>query len=116
MAYFNYLAFIISIAPTLKDLKKILIAAAKIQELEYKSKAIQEAIERRCENFTTNQSAMFDSLLDRPRTTILLDRCINNNSPDKKLLTDPLDVKNETARHFQQVVGSRYSNPPIPEL
>ncbi len=57
---------------------------------------------------------MFDSLLERSRCTIMLDRCINNDSPDKELLTDPQDVQKETARHFQQVVGSQYSNPPIP--
>src|SRR5829696_1391767 len=106
----NFLSLTVS---ALKDLKHILIAAAKIQETEYKAKAIKEAIERRCENFTTNQSTMFDSLLDRPCTTILLDRYINNNSLEKELLTDPSEVKKETARHFQQVVGSRYSNPPI---
>ena len=100
----------------LKDLKKILIATAKIQELDYKSKSIQEAIDRRCDNFTSNQSAMFDSLLDRSRTVIQLDRCINNHSPSKELLTDPIDVKRETARHFQQVVGSRHSNPSLPDL
>ena len=54
MSNIHTLNFIISTAPILKDLKKILIAAAKIQELEYKSKAIQEVIERRCKNFTTN--------------------------------------------------------------
>ncbi|CAG8777606.1 5000_t:CDS:1, partial [Funneliformis caledonium] len=42
-------------------------------------------------------------------------RCVNNNSPDKELLTDPEDVQNETARHFQRVVGSQYSNPSLPE-
>ena len=59
---------------------------------------------------------MFDSLLDRSRITITLDRCINNNSPDKELLTDLKDVQNETARHFQRVVGSQYSNPSLLEV
>ncbi|CAG8598550.1 16344_t:CDS:2 [Funneliformis mosseae] len=53
-----------------------------------------------------NEKAIFDSLLEHPCNTIILDRYINNNSFDKELLTDPKNIQNETARHFQRVVES----------
>ena len=39
---------------------------------------------------------------------IILDRCLDNLSPSRDLLTNELEVKKETARHFQMAAGSTH--------
>ena len=56
---------------------------------------------------------MTNSILDRSKQTITIDRCLNNASPARDLLTDEHDVKNEVARHFQMAAGTSHENTPI---
>ncbi|CAG8760179.1 7271_t:CDS:1, partial [Funneliformis caledonium] len=49
---------------------------------------IKAALKHRCDNFHDDQSRMFDSILDRKRHTIVLDRCLDNSANDLGLLTN----------------------------
>jgi hypothetical protein len=93
--------------PKIKSLLKLVSIALKIKEDENRTKTIKKALEQRCENFQTNQSKMIDSILNRKRQVITLDRCIDNSGSNLGLLTSGEDVKRETARHFQYAAGSQ---------
>ncbi|CAI2196556.1 1970_t:CDS:1, partial [Funneliformis geosporum] len=44
------------------------------KEEDHKAQAIKKALEQRCNNFRDNQTKMYDSLLNRERHVIVLDR------------------------------------------
>ena len=62
---------------------------------------MQHFIQRCCEDFHSNQSRMIDSVLERTKKKIVIDRIVVNN----ELITDPVHVKSETAQHFQNCTG-----------
>jgi hypothetical protein len=101
--------------PKIKSLLGLISTALKIKEDEHKTKTIKQALEQRCDNFQTDQSKMIDSILDRKRHTILLDRCLDNSPANLGLLTSADDVKKETVRHFQHAVGPQNAPCEIPD-
>ena len=52
------------------------------------------------DNFHDDQARMYDSILNRQRQTIILDRCLNNSPDDLGLLTSTDKVKREINCHF----------------
>ena len=73
---------------------------------------MQHFIQRRCEDFHSNQSRMIDSVLERTKKKIVIDRIM----VDGNLITDPELVKSKTAQHFQSCMGDLPpSNSVIPE-
>ena len=57
---------------------------------------------------------MIDSIINRHRKVIHLDRCMDGSTCNKGLLTDPNDVINKTNRHFQRVTGTSHHSETIP--
>ena len=51
---------------------------------------------------------MLDSLLNRDKRFIILDRIIINKNGEQILLTDEASIKQETNNHFQRVAGSKH--------
>ena len=100
--------------PQIRSLVSLASTALKLKEEDYKTKMIKQALEQRCENFQTNQSRMIDSILNRKRQTIVLDRCLDNSPLNLGLLTSAEDVKKETARHFQHAAGPQNAPHDIP--
>src|SRR5688572_3921366 len=58
---------------------------------------------------------MIDSILNRKRKIINLDRCLDNSQLDRPLLTNNIEVKNEVNRHFQHIAGTTHCDKSIPE-
>jgi hypothetical protein len=102
-------------APLIKQLFHAFTVKTRLMEQEYKEKSIKESLEKRCQDYKDNQSDMIDSLINRHRKTIRLDRCIDRSLNNNGLLTNPTDVMNETKRHFQQVTGTVHHFKEIPE-
>ena len=58
-------------------------------------------IQQRCQNYQDNPKAMLDSLLNRSKKVIRLDRLVVKDSHgDQILLTEPDDIKQATIHHF----------------
>jgi hypothetical protein len=92
-----------------------MLIKAKLHESEYKLKSIHHALETRLENFNSAPSKMIDSILNRTKKTIILDRCLDNSSTACDLLTSESDVRKESARHFQMAAGSTHSDVSLDE-
>jgi hypothetical protein len=99
-----------SLAPQIELMLSCLLVKAKLHKSEYKLKSIQHALETRLENFNSTPSKMIDSILNRTKKTIILDRCLDNSSTARDLLTSESEVKKESARHFQMAAGSTHSD------
>ena len=93
-----------------------LIVKANFGERQHKKNSVNEAIKRRCEDLEKRQSRMLDSILDRDKRKIIIDKVItkdeNNNTV---LLTEAEEIKRKTAHHFQNVAGSKNSIKKIPQ-
>lgn len=109
------LVHINSVITDIKLLLAGLYVEAKLKEQEFKIKSIQQALQARIDDYNADPSRMIDSILNRKRKIINLDRCLDNSKHDKPLLTDGTDVKNEVNRHFQQIAGTTHCNKIIPE-
>jgi hypothetical protein len=99
-----------SLTTYINQLLAATLVKAKLHEHEHKLKAIQQAIDKRLENYSTSPSNMIDSVLERSKKTIILDRCFDNSSSSRDLLTDEKQVKTEVAHHFQMAAGSSHEN------
>ncbi|CAG8598410.1 5241_t:CDS:2 [Diversispora eburnea] len=87
------------------DTREDLIEALRIASLDFQSvaraekkketlKQIQEAIERRWENLKENPKRMINSILDRQRKSIIMDRIINENEEGNiEIITDSTEIK-----------------------
>ena len=94
-------------------LLKVLLCKAKIHENEYKLSSIQKNLEQRLDAYANDPKKMLDSVLNRARKTIVLDRCLSRNTQD--LLTDEHLVKQTVNDHFQRAAGTTHELKDIPE-
>src|SRR3990170_1156173 len=100
---------------TLHGFIQSLIIKANLGERRHKTHSINKAVRRRCEALENNQSQMLDSLLERDKRKIVIDKVITKDKNNEMvLLTEAEDVKEKVADHFQKVAGSRNKPKPIP--
>ena len=79
----------------LLELNKILRTKYKIEESIYTEQQIKECSDKRCEYIVEDQSKMIDSLLEREKKSITLDRCIiKDNNNEEILLMEKDEVLN----------------------
>ncbi|CAG8710723.1 13299_t:CDS:2 [Dentiscutata erythropus] len=94
------------------DTREDLIEALRIASLDFQSvaraekkketlKQIQEAVERRWENLKENPKRMINSILDRQRKSIIMDRIINENEEGNiEIITDSIEIKEAVKNYF----------------
>ena len=67
-------------------------------------------IQQRCQDYQDDPKVMLDSLLNRSKRVIRLDRLVVKDShSDQTLLTDPATIKQVTIYHFQNIAGSSHA-------
>jgi hypothetical protein len=75
----------------------------RAEEIErQRLKEIEQNIERRCQMINGKQGRMLMSLLDKPLNKIRIDRLVELEDLNRKLITNPQEVLEKTKKHFQQ--------------
>src|SRR5215216_7266734 len=94
---------IIAIKAYLKDTHRTLLGYAKIELQKLKELSIKQCIDQRCSNLSTNPSKMIESILNRKKKSIIMDRRLIDipNSNDKYFTINPTEIKNASINHFQ---------------
>ncbi|CAG8752159.1 11847_t:CDS:1, partial [Dentiscutata erythropus] len=114
------------------EIEKILINNRKYEELLYKFKEqsirfqtiarvekkkenfkkIQKTIEKRWENLKESPKKMINSILDKPRKSIIMDRLIveSESNSTTKIITDEAEIKTVVQKHFQNWTRKRNTN------
>ena len=85
-ASFRHLAQVSNFRLALFRLKKQIQMVCKSRAKQHEIESMQHFIQRRCEDFHSNQSRMIDSMLERTKKKIVIDRIVVNN----ELITDPV--------------------------
>jgi hypothetical protein len=93
-----------TIKTKLLELNKILRTKYKIEESIYIEQQIKECSDKRCEYIVEKQSKMIDSLLEREKKSITLDRCIVKDSNNEEiLLMEKDEVLKAVKDHFMRI-------------
>ena len=76
-------------------------------KLRYRTETINTFVNKRCSNYIDNQKGMINSILERSRHTIVLDRVLITDSVTQvqTLVTDPDALATYVNHHFQNVAG-----------
>jgi hypothetical protein len=100
-----------SINLKLKELFKILVGLCKTRELSHKRDSITSFINKRCDNLLANPKLMIDSILQRRRRCIVLDRILisDPSSSTQTLVVDPTEICTHTNHHFQTIAGGSHT-------
>ncbi|PKK60657.1 hypothetical protein RhiirC2_793009, partial [Rhizophagus irregularis] len=88
-----------------------LVQAKYIEEDQiYKQEKIRFYVERRLDDLQDNKSRMIDSILERKRRTITLDRVLIERDGVQSLCLDDKEIVKEAENHYQNVAGKRSNN------
>jgi len=86
---------------------QVLILKSRMLYKQHTNDSITRFIQQRCQDYQDNPKAMLDSLLNRSKHVIHLDRLVvKDHHNDPILITDPDTIKQATVHHFQNVAGS----------
>src|SRR3990170_2543454 len=88
----------------------LLLSKAKLEDNKYVDEQIKSFIQKRCDNLAENPTKMIDSLLNRQKRRIVLDKVIVKEADSEVLITDPIKVKAAVNSHFQSVANSKHSS------
>src|SRR6266511_908311 len=87
-----------------------LLTEAKLEDNKYVDEQIKSFVQKRCDNLVDNPTKMIDSLLERQKRRIILDKVIVKEAESEVLITDPVKLKAAVNTHFQTIAGSKHSS------
>ncbi|CAB5380874.1 unnamed protein product [Rhizophagus irregularis] len=90
-----------------KDLFRLVQAKYIEEDQIYKQEKIKFYVERRLEDLQDNKSRMIDSILERKRRTITLDRVLIERDGVQSLCLDDKEIVKEAENHYQNVAEWR---------
>ncbi|GES88564.1 RNA-directed DNA polymerase from mobile element jockey-like [Rhizophagus clarus] len=73
---------------------------------EYKKNMMDTFIQERNQNYKTDKKKMIKSVLERPHTSLFIDKVYKNNNNKDTLYTEENEVKEQTNLHFQTIAGA----------
>ncbi|RIA88764.1 hypothetical protein C1645_825849 [Glomus cerebriforme] len=103
-----------TIRSNIDDLRKILLAKYDSLYKSHDDDRIKKFVQTRCENYKDNQGLMLDSLLDRKKRSIVIDRLIVKENNTSRLITTPQEIKENVNEHFQKCPASISREKDIP--
>jgi len=101
---------------TLLSIYKLVYHKVRLEQRLIEHKQIQHNIQIRCTNYDKDLTKMIDSILNREKRTIVLDRLVYTDPVHGKvLITDAQTIKERAATHFQQYALPLTAPPPMNE-
>ncbi|GES90563.1 RNA-directed DNA polymerase from mobile element jockey-like [Rhizophagus clarus] len=73
---------------------------------EYKKNMMDTFIQERNQNYKTDKKKMIKSVLERPHTSLSIDKVYKNDNNEDTLYTEENEVKEQTNVHFQTIAGA----------
>ena len=95
---------------------KLIYHKVRLEQRHLEQVQMQHNIKLRCFNYEEDLTRMIDSILNRDRRRIVLDRLlVNDPLHGKVLITDPKTIQTHAAQHFQQYALSQNTSPSMNE-
>ncbi|GET04391.1 RNA-directed DNA polymerase from mobile element jockey-like [Rhizophagus clarus] len=73
---------------------------------EYKKNMMDTFIQERNQNYKTDKKKMIKSVLERPHTSLSINKVYKNDNNEDILYTEESEVKEQTNLHFQTIAGA----------
>ena len=89
----------------LKNIKKTLNVKIKVEDKMFVMKQITKSIETRIENMEDNKKRMLDSILERERKSINIDRLIVKKDNKLELILEKEEILREMNKHFRGIMN-----------
>ena len=99
----------------IKEMHRSLTVLAKVDTMKLKEIAIQHLVDKRCDNLLHDTSKMIDSILNRKKRSIVMDRLLinNDNTGVKYFTVDLNEIKEAAIDHFQNFAIPKNPSRPI---
>ena len=104
-----------AIKKVMVEIYNIVYKLTKIQESKLTEEKIKYHINQRCVDYDTNPSKMIDSILNKNKRKIVIDRIYSTSANQNKLILEPQEIMNKVNTHFQTTALSKVVASPIPE-
>ncbi len=108
-----------NVRPTKKlllSIYKTIYRKASLKQRHIEHSQIQRNIKLRCTNYDENLTRMIDSILNREKRSIILDRLLVKDPVHSQfLITDVTTIKQHAVQHFQQYALPLTDPPPMNE-
>ena len=96
-----YSSSVFQLHRTIKKILDLLLTQYQIEHKNATDKRIVTFIQERCSNYTENPKKMIDSLLERNKRFIVLNKLIyKDTNNEEQVTTDPNLIKQLTNNHF----------------
>ena len=103
------------IRKNIRSLLKIISMKFDMTVKRYNDKQIKKFVQKRCEDYKSDQGNMINSLMSKSQRRIIIDRLIYKENDQKILITDPNKIKELTNKHFQTCLGAINEEKEIPD-
>ncbi len=105
-----------SVKKALLSIYKTIYHKARLEQRNIEHTQIQRNIKLRCINYDENLTRMIDSILNREKQSIILDRLlVTDPVHGKVLITDATTIQKHAVKHFQQYALPQAAPPPMNE-
>ena len=92
---------VIEIKREIKRIYTLVYKLSKFEEDKLKTDKITDCIQQRCIDYDTNPSKMINSILERYKRKIVIDRLFVQENGTNKIILDPTTIKEKVVSHFQ---------------
>jgi hypothetical protein len=104
-----------NIRKIIRSLLKTISTKFDITVRQYNDKQIKKFVQKRCEDYKSDQGSMINSLMNKSQRRIVIDRIIQNENDQEILITNPEKIKELTNKHFQTCPGAVNEEKEIPD-
>ncbi|CAB4443904.1 unnamed protein product [Rhizophagus irregularis] len=101
----------------IKEFKDLIIDLFKITQIKYveeddlyKEEQIKYYVDKRCEELQDNKKYMLDSILNRKRKKIILDKVLIEKNGQKQLCTTDKEITEAMIEHYRNVAGKKVND------
>ena len=103
-----------SIQKHFQKLERLLFNKANLVEKLNQCSEINQTFQKRCTNYKDDPKRMIDSIMDRNKISIIIDKLlVNKGNNTTVLLLDPVEIKIEVSKYFQTCAISKDTTLPV---
>ncbi|PKK55293.1 hypothetical protein RhiirC2_802802 [Rhizophagus irregularis] len=99
---------------TIREFKELIVDLLKITQIKYveeddiyKDEQIKFFVEKRCEELKDNKKHMLDSILNRKRKKLVLDKVLIEKNGSKYLCSTDQEITDAMVDHYQNAAGKK---------
>ena len=103
----------IQIKSEIKRIYTLLYKLLKTEEYTITINKINHCLQQRCINYVDNPTKMINSILERHKKKIVIDRLFVKDNETNRIILDPWEIKTKVNHHFQNTAIPKSLSDPL---